>query len=195
MSMAYRQSDVAWLLSDSSDVIIQVLANDPRACPTEGLFVIANASDLSLAELEALPAQLRDECGWGLGYTENLTKSSGGIGADGATILGLVLGVVGATPTIQSLLSKIGREAPVLPRRDDAWETATWAVAMQFQSVARTSLHPVGEARHSDHWSFSMSLEGFGDRFEVDVYGSRGTTVATRVWTNGDAWGKRTRFG
>lgn len=188
--MAYRQDDVAWLLSDSCNVIVQVLANDPRAVPTEGLFVVANGSDMSLADLEALPAQLQSECGWGMGYHEDLKKSSGGIGADGATIVSLILGVVGAVPTIESLLRKLGRETPALPTRDNAWETATWAVAMQYESLVRRELHPAREERHSDHWTFRMSSEGGSDTFEVDVYGSRGGTIATRVaWTNGDASG------
>jgi len=142
--------------------------------------------------LESLPAQLRDECGWGMGYEEELNKTGGGIGADGATIISLVLGVVGAVPTVSSLLTRLRRAVPACPPREEAWDTATWAVAMQYGTVPRRHLHLLAEARHQDHWVLTMSLPDSGDEFPVDVYGSRGGTMATQVvWTNGQPWGRK----
>lgn len=65
-------------------------------------------------------------------------------------------------------------------------ETASWAVAVQYDTVARRSLELVGEVRKADHWSFVLRLPESDDRFEVEVYGSRQSTFATRIaWTNG----------
>lgn len=63
-------------LSDSSDVVVQVFANDPRSCPTEALLVVVSSAT-TLAEIEQLPDQLSEECGWGLGYEVSLNKRSG----------------------------------------------------------------------------------------------------------------------
>ncbi len=173
-------------------LVVQVLANDPRACPTEGVFVGAPAGHWRLADLEPLPAQLRDECGWNFGFMEELKKTGDGIGADGAIILSLFLGVVGAIPTVTSLLQRLERSVPPCPQREEAWETATWAVAMQYGSVERRRLNLLQEARHPDHWVFTMFLAESSDEFTVEVFGSRTTTVATRVvWTNGQPWGRK----
>jgi hypothetical protein len=190
--MAIPLEKLSWLLSDSSDVVVQVDANDPRSCPTEALLVVVN-SGATLAELERLPDQLREECGWGLGYEVDLSKRSGGIGADGLTLVGLVLGVVGAVPTVESILRKLGRRAPTMPDRDSALQTATWAVSMQYRGVPRNGLRVVREERHQDHWTLAMVFDASGDRFEVDVYGMpRSGAVATRVvWQDGDAWGRK----
>jgi hypothetical protein len=133
---------------------------------------------------------LRDECDWGLGFEQELNKNGGGIGASGATIVSLVLGVIGTVPTIQMLLDHLRREVPACPERDEAWDTATWAVALQYTTVRRGSLRVAAEVRHSDHWEFTIVLPESNDQFTVDVFGSRSGTVATRVmWVNGDAWG------
>lgn len=170
--------------------VVQVLANDPRAFPTESLLVAGPARGMRLADLEAVPARLRDACEWGLGHEEEVSKRGGGIGADGLTVLSLVLGAIGTVPTMEMLFDLLHREVPPCPNRDDALSTATWAVALQYASVERPALEVVREARHSDHWTFNLRLPGSNDDFEVDVYGSKAGTLATRVvWTNGDAWG------
>lgn len=177
----------ALLYSDEPVLTIQVLANDPRICPTEGVFIATPAGAWTLADLEALPAQLRDECGWSAGFMENLNNRGGGIGADGLTILILVLSVVGDVPPVISLLQHLKRPVPPCPSREEAWESATWAVAMLYSTVERRRLDVLEEARHPDHWVFTMSLPESGDKFEVDVFGSRAGTVVTRVmWINGE---------
>jgi hypothetical protein len=185
-------SELSWLLGDASDVVVQVDANDPRFCATEALLVVANSSALTLAQLEQVPDQLRAECRWGNGYEVHLEKSSGGIGADGFTILSLLLGVVGTVPTVESILEKLRHRAPQLPDRDSALHTATWAVSMQYEGVPRRDLKIFREERHRDHWTFTMSLPASADTFEVDVYGQPGSgATATRVvWQNPDASGR-----
>jgi hypothetical protein len=180
------------VLSTDEDVLaVHVLANDPRSWPTEGLIVVAPAEHMTLADLEAIPRQLRDECGWGFGYEQDVSKVGGGIGADGATVLGLVLGVIGAVPTVDSLLHRLRRQVPPCPEREEAWDTATWAVALQYRAVDRKELRLLKEARNRDHWVFTLALPCTGDEFEVEAYGSRSTAIATRVvWTNGDPWGR-----
>lgn len=191
--VAITLSELAWLLSDASDVVVQVDANDPRSRPTEAVLVVVNSSALTLAQLEQVPDQLREECGWGLGYEVHLEKSSGGIGADGLTIVSLVLGVIGAVPTVESILRKLRHRAPALPDNDSAVQAATWAVSVQYEGVPRRELKIFRQERHQDHWTFTMTLAASADIFEVDVYGqARSGAFATRVaWQNGDAWGRR----
>lgn len=172
--------------SDENLVAIQVLANDPRFQATECILVVAPLGDLTLADLEPLPRQLRDECDWGVGYIEHLEKSAGGIGASGLEIIALILGIVGTVPTVETILTKIKRQVPALASREEAWATATWTVAMQYTTVQRSSLRSVSEERHTDHWTLSMDLADTGDRFTVEVYGDRLRTCATRVaWIKG----------
>ena len=167
-------------------------ANDPRFCPTEWVVVGGPAGEVTLADLESLPARLRDDCGWGVGYEVDVSKRGGGIGASGATVLGLILGVVGTVPTVQMLFGKLRRVVPDCPEHDDALETATWAIAMQYDEVERKTLKLVAEARDPDRWTFELTLPATGDDFEVEVYGFRSGTVATRVvWSNGDPAGGR----
>ncbi len=190
--MASARDVHASLRTDSDVLVVQVLANDPRSHPTECIMIGGPADGCTLAELETLPGHLRDECEWGLGYEEQITRSGGGIGADGATILSLVLGVVGTVPTVAMLFGLLHRQVPDCPDRDEALDTATWAVAMQYDSVERRKLVATREARERDHWTFSLRIPDSSDDFEVDVYGSRSNTVATRVaWTNGEAWGRQ----
>lgn len=172
--------------SDENLVAIQILANDPRFQATECILVVAPLGNLSLADLEPLPRELRDECGWGVGYIEHLEKSAGGIGASGLEIISLILGIVGVVPTVETILTRIKRQIPAPASLEDAWATATWAVAMQYNTVQRSSLRSVSEERHTDHWTFSLDLAQTGDRFTVDVYGERLRTCATRVaWMKG----------
>jgi hypothetical protein len=122
-----------------------------------------------------------------------LTKRSGGIGADGLTLVGLVLGVVGAVPSVESIFRKLGRRAPTMPDPESALETATWAVSTQYLDVPRNELRVVSEEPHQDHWTFIMAFDASGDSFEVDVYGMpRSGAVATRVvWQDGRPWGRK----
>jgi hypothetical protein len=178
--------------TDGDVVVLRVLANDPRECPTEAILIVTPADGLTLVDLEAIPQQLKSECGWGVGFEENLSKRAGGIGSDGPTTLELVLGVVGAVPTVLMLLDKLKRGTPACPNRENAWEKATWAVALQYASVERVKLRLLSEIRHEDHWEFTMSLSESSDQFSVEVFGNRSTVVAIRVtWTNGDPWGRR----
>ena len=180
-----------WLNTDEDVVIVRVLANDPRGCPTECIVVGGPAQGVTLANLEALAVQLRDECGWGLGHEEDISKRGGGIGAEGAAILSLVLGVIGTVPTVLLLFSHLRRQVPERPDRDEALETATWAVVMQYYTVDRRSLEVVGEARDPDHWTFTLRHAASNDQFEVEVFGSRARTFATRVvWVHGEPWGR-----
>ena len=117
-----------WLQTDEDVFVVQVLANDPRAFPTESLLVAGAARGMRLADLEAVPARLRDACEWGLGHEEEVSKRGGGIGADGLTVLSLVLGAIGTVPTMEMLFDLLHREVPPCPNRDDALSTATWAV-------------------------------------------------------------------
>ena len=185
------ERDVAAVLDTDGDLfIVEVKANDPRSIPTECIVIGGPADTRTLADLEALPVQLRAECGWGLGYEEELTKRGGGIGAEGATVVSLVLGVVGTVPTIKMLFDLLHCHVPECPDRKEALETATWAIAMQYASVQRRQLEVTREVRDRDHWTFSLRMPGSSDDFEVDVFGGRSGTVATRVvWTNGNAWG------
>jgi hypothetical protein len=188
--MASPRDLAAAVYTDEDVVVVQVLANDPRCSPTQGIVIVGPAGGQTLADLEALPKRLREECGWGAGYEEEIGKRGGGIGADGATILSLVLGVVGTVPTIDMLLERLRRGVPKCPDRAEALETATWAVAMQYQSIERRGLAVTRESRDADHWTFTLRLADALDEFEVEVFGSRSGTVATRVvWTNGDPWG------
>ena len=190
--MAEVSDFLQWLYTDEDVFVVQVAANDPRFSPTEWVVVGGPTRGITLADLESLPSSLRDECGWGVGYEEDLSKRGGGIGASGATILGLVLGVVGAVPTIQMLLERLRRDVPECPDRPDALDTATWAIVMQYVEVERQALQLKGEARDVDHWTFSLWLPATDDAFEVEVYGSRSGTVATRVaWTKGDLGGRQ----
>ena len=126
-----------------------------------------------------------------MGLDGALRTVGGGSGADVSTILGLALGVVGAVPTVTSLFRRLRRDVPDCPQREEAWDTATWAVSLQYDSVERRALRLHSETRHPDHWSFSMFLPESRDEFEVDVFGSRSNVVATRVrWTNGDPWNR-----
>lgn len=182
----------ASIYTDEDVLVLEVLANDPRACPTEAIVIGGPASGYTLAELETVPGHLRDLCEWGVGYEEEIKKSGGGIGAEGATIVSLVLAVVGTVPTIVMLFELLHRPTPPLAEHDDALGTATWAVALQYPSVVRNQLDVVREVRESDHWTFFLRLASSRDEFEVDVFGSRSKTVATRVvWTNGEAWGRQ----
>lgn len=186
--MSIPLSELSWLLGDASDVVVQLEANDPRFCPTEALLVVANSSSVTVAQLDRLPNQFRDECHWGNGHEARLEKTSGGIGADGVTVISLLLGVVGAVPTVESIFEKLHRRTPELPDRAFALRTATWAVSMQYQRVPRSALKVLREERHRDHWTFAMSLPESGDTFEVDVYGHPGAgATATRVcWQSSD---------
>jgi hypothetical protein len=179
-----------WLQTDEDVFVVRVLANDPRAFPTESLLLSGPARGLGLADLEAVTARLRDECEWGLGREEDISKRGGGIGAESATVFSLVLGAIGTIPTIRMIFELLNRDVPPCPNRDDALASATWAIALQYASVERPALVVVREARHVDHWTFNLQLPGSNDDFEIDVYGSNAGTLATRVvWTNGDAWG------
>ena len=179
-----------WLETDEGVFVVNVIANDPRATPTESLLVSGPARGIRLVDLEEVPARLRDLCEWGLGHEEELSKRGGGIGADGATVLSLVVGAIGGVPGIAMLFELLHRDVPPCPDREDALPTATWAVALQYSSVERKALTVVREARHLDHWTFNLRLANSNDDFEVDVYGSKADTLATRVvWTNGDPWG------
>lgn len=180
-----------WLSTDGDIVIVRVLANDPRDCPLESVAIGGPADGVTLATLEEMTRLLRDECDWGSGHEEEIVKRGGGIGASGATILSLVLGVVGTVPTVQMLLAHLGRKVPDRPQREEALATATWAVAMQYHTVARRSLEVVGEVREADHWSFDLRFPESDDRFEVEVYGSPQGTFATRIsWRNGRPGGR-----
>jgi len=95
------------IFTDEDVVTVLLLANDPRAFPTETVLVSTPAREITLNDLEALTLELRDECEWGLGYEESLTKSGGGIGASGATVLELVLGIIGVVPTVAMLLASV----------------------------------------------------------------------------------------
>lgn len=183
----------SWLDDDSSVTIIHVNANDPRFNVTQSAVVVCATDDLSLADLEVLTADLRDECGWGLGHIEEFIKRGGGIGASGLETLGLVLGVVGDVPTILMILDKLKRkQPPVCADREEAWDKATLAVALQYATVQRTSLYLKSETRYSDHWQFEMGLEQSSDAFVVDVYGARAHLVATMIkWINGDPSGRQ----
>ena len=175
-----------WLSTDGDIVVVRVLANGPRDCPPESLVIGGPAEGVTLATLEEITQLLRVECDWRLGHEEEIVKRGGGIGASGATVLSLIFGVVGTVPTVQSLLSHLGRGVPDPPPREEALDTAIWAVAMQYDTVARRSLELVGEVREVDHWSFGFRLPESNDRFEVDIYGSRHRTFATRiVWSKG----------
>jgi hypothetical protein len=177
--------------TDGPVLMIQISANDPRVCPTESLFVGVPAAGVTLGDLEQLPNDLRDEYGWSQGYLERLEKRSGGIGADGVAYIGLFLGVVGSLPPIASLFKWLRRSTLVRPDRDEAWNTATWAVAIQYNTVERGKLSLLSETRCPDHWSFRMTLLEHSDEFEVDVYGSHATAIATKVvWSNGDPGGR-----
>lgn len=171
------------------EFVVRVRANDPRDCPTETLCVKTFVGQWTLGELEMLPGQLRDECGWGMGYEEEITKSAGGIGADGATILGLVLGVVGAVPTIEDLLLRLGRSAQGLMDHDAAMAVARGEICDLYDWVNPAALRPVSEERNPHHWVFTFSLAESGDRFQVEVHGGwLSRTEATRIlWTRGSS--------
>lgn len=97
-AMANPSDFLRWLYTDQDVVVVQVAANDPRFCPTEWVVVGGPADEVTLADLESLPSSLGDECGWGVGFEVDISKRGGGIGASGATILSLLLGVVGTIP-------------------------------------------------------------------------------------------------
>lgn len=183
----------SWLADDSSVTVIHVNANDPRFNVTQSAVVVCATDDLSLGGLEVVTADLRDECGWGLGHIEEFTKRGGGIGASGLETLGLVLGVVGNVPTILMILDKLKRKHhPVSADREEAWDKATLAVALQYATVQRASLYLKSETRYADHWQFEMGLEKSSDAFAVDVYAARAHLVATMTkWINGDPSGRQ----
>jgi hypothetical protein len=64
---------------------------------------------------------------------------------------------VGAVPTVTSILRRLKRSIPARPDRQDAWDTAALAVAMQYDTVERRKFHLLREARHPDHWTFALS--------------------------------------
>ncbi len=180
----------SWLHDDAWVGVVQIRANDPRTVPTEGIVVVFRTENTSLADLESLTPALREQCnGWGTGYIEELSKTSGGIGASGLETLSLFLGVVGVVPTVAMIMDKLNLRRPRLcPDRDVAWDTATWAVALQYETVSRKNLGPHSETRASDHYEFEMLLDHSPDQFIVKVFGDpKGEAIATQVmWVNGD---------
>ncbi|GEM_PF-5820231 len=180
------------LQTDCSLLAVELRANDPRTFPTEVITLVLE-DDSSLAEVEAFAGALAQDYQWGNGHLMHVRKSAGGIGADGASVTELVLGIITAIPTVRDLLTRLKAGAPSCPSKEDAWQRATMAVAVAYETVPRRELRVVSERQHTDHWTFQMVLPGTDDRFEVEVYGeSSGPTVGTRVtWANGDAWGDR----
>lgn len=168
---------------------VRVLANDPRFCPEEALIIQTFVGQWTLGELETLPGQLRDECGWGMGYEEEITKNGGGIGADGATVLALILGVVGVVPTIEGLLLRLGRSVQGQMDRDMAIALARRQICDLYAWASPSQLRTVSEETFPHHRVFGFSLTGFTDTFEVEVHGDWSTrTAATRIlWTGGDS--------
>lgn len=86
-------------------------------------------------------------------------------------------------------MDKLNLRRPRLcPDRDVAWDTATWAVALQYETVSRKNLGPHSETRASDHYEFEMLLDHSPDQFIVKVFGDpKGEAIATQVmWVNGD---------
>lgn len=174
--------------------LVHVAVDDPRMCPTRGVVVVTNARRDDLVLAESLGLQLQQECEWPGGFIERIEKSSGGIGADGVTLISLFLGAVGALPEARRLVALLRRTTPKRPDREYAWHAATWAVAMQYQKVPRRDLILVSEERKTDSWVFKMCLPRTNDEFEVQVAGGNregATTVVRLVWTNGEPWSER----
>lgn len=71
------------------------------------------------------------------------------------------------------LLQRLRRAAPECPDRDDALDAATWAIAMQYDTLERRALQLTGETRDFEHWTFKFPLPAIADDFEVEVFGSR----------------------
>lgn len=190
--MASTHEIARLMTSDQPVLAVQVLVNDPRACPTAGTLLTTPTQEGDLLRLESLAPVLQAECSWYGGYIEEIKKTSGGIGADGLAITSLFLGAVGALPTVQTVLRHLKRSPPARPDHDGAWKTATWAVTMQYPKVQRRGLVLLSEARNTAYWTFVMELANSGHVFSVDVAGIRGGgTVVTKVtWTNGDPWGE-----
>lgn len=184
-----RLSRQTRVYGDAGVINVWILANDPRWSPVEGVLVaLPDHGDIDLADLEDLHQELREEYGWSSGYSVDLKKSGGGIGASGMEITTLVLGVIGAVPVARDIYQKLSHRSIEIGTKEEAWEVATWAVALQYPSVSRPNLRRVRVARHPAHWEFEMTLDGAADRFQADVSGTRETAVATRVvWIGGDA--------
>lgn len=165
-----------------------IVADDPRFTPTHGIRVVTPTGDWSVDALERLAHQLGAEYSWQSGIQENYQKTQGGIGADGLAITSVVLGVIGAIPTVEALLTKLNRRVPPRPDKEDALRAATGAIIGQYKEVARRDLAMIEETREPTHWHFVFS-SGSGDQFEVSVFGqsAHGTSVQTLKWRNGNS--------
>lgn len=179
-------------MTDEDVLVVKIKADDPRGFPTQVISLIAPAGDMSMSQLDGILVVMEKQYGWGMGYEFEVRRRGGGIGAEGASVLELVLGVVTTVPTVLDLFERFTKRRPTRASRATAAEQATWAVARAYSHVARRSLHRVAESDGVDHWTFQFMLPDTDDRFEVEVYGSADTALATRVsWMNGDAWGNR----
>ncbi|MFB2573029.1 hypothetical protein [Micrococcus sp. IITD107] len=160
-----------------------ILADDPRFTPTHVICIDTPQGSWSVDGLEKLARELEAEYSWESGVLEEYRKRQGGIGADGLTIISVVLGVIGMVPTVEALLAKLKRQVPPRPSKEDALRAATAAILRQYNQVARKDLTVIEETREMTHWRFVFSSSR-GDQFEVSVFGERsyGTSVQTLKW-------------
>ncbi|WP_336705715.1 hypothetical protein [Micrococcus terreus] len=163
-----------------------ILADDPRFTPSHGIRVLTPTGDWSVDALERLAHELGAEYSWQSGIEENYRKTQGGIGADGFAVTSVILGVIGAIPTVEALLAKLNRRVPPRPHKDEALRAATGAIIGQYSNVARSDLAVIEESRESTHWHFVFASCS-GDQFETKVFGdsAHGTSVQTLKWRNG----------
>jgi hypothetical protein len=173
------QTDLG-LIGDS--LVVVVRSDDRFGPPEESVLIRMPADGLTLAALEPLSREMQAEFNWAGGYQEELTKTAGGIGADGLTELSMILNVAGLIGQVAPwLFKRLGRRPPALPSQDEADNTAVWALLVQYPNLARDHLRNVGEERQSNVWELDYVDNRSGDRYSVAVAGTRSGTCVTRV--------------